>query len=238
MRFGGALRNICVFASILGNTCLSANASVIITVPGTSNPWLAGMPNGSIAGASSSHGYSGDTAPADSPAQVLGIPITDGEILTFSATGTVVHGGKDPAAGPEGITTNVTSLSNGAANGMANIDAPFDALIGVFLDDNQPDAFTLPVALDFSTQDERDFQTLSPALRQPFFIGDGLTSSSAIQEFIVPTGATRLFLGPMDDYQWNNNTGSFNVTVAIAPEPASLLLFAVTGFSLCFQRRR
>jgi hypothetical protein len=33
------------------------------------------------------------------------------------------------------------------------------------------------------------------------------------QNFIIPTGATRLFLGTMDGYGWYNNIGSFGVTV-------------------------
>ena len=43
-----------------------------LTVPGTSNPWLAGMTNGSTAGC----GY--DTAPAESPVLVSGATISSG----------------------------------------------------------------------------------------------------------------------------------------------------------------
>src|ERR1700720_24062 len=39
------------------------------------------------------------------------------------------------------------------------------------------------------------------------------TGSGSIQNFIIPTGATRLFLGTMDGYGWYNNIGSFGVTV-------------------------
>ncbi|HEY3242752.1 MAG TPA: hypothetical protein VGM03_05305 [Phycisphaerae bacterium] len=46
-----------------------------------------------------------------------------------------------------------------------------------------------------------------PGLRQPFFIGDGLTGtgSGAVQQFLVPDGATRLFLGTIDGCEWSNN---------------------------------
>src|SRR5262249_35830976 len=42
----------------------------------------------------------------------------------------------------------------------------------------------------------------------------------AVQQVVVPDGATRLFLGSMDGYGWYNNFGSFSVQVnALAPEP-------------------
>jgi hypothetical protein len=36
-----------------------------------------------------------------------------------------------------------------------------------------------------------------------------------VQTFKVPAGATRLFLGPMDGYQWSNNAGSFTAAVSV-----------------------
>ena len=46
-----------------------------------------------------------------------------------------------------------------------------------------------------------------------FFIGDGRTTSGTVQQFIVPPGATRLFIGKMDGYEWNNNFGTSTVTI-------------------------
>src|SRR5262249_20324106 len=45
--------------------------------------------------------------------------------------------------------------------------------------------------------------------------GDGLTGSGAgtPQQFIVPGGATRLFLGTVDGFQWSTNSGAFSVVV-------------------------
>jgi hypothetical protein len=96
-------------------------------------------------------------------------------------------------------------------NGIANISAPRCALLGVFLDDNVPKPSSPPGGLNFSIATERDSLTLRPALRQPFFIGSGRTSASAVKQFIAPPGATRLFLGTMDDFQWANDVGSFKV---------------------------
>jgi hypothetical protein len=62
---------------------------------------------------------------------------------------------------------------------------------------------------------------VSPGVQQVFFIGDGLTGtgSGTTQQFVVPPGATRLFLGTMDAYEWNNNAGSFGVTLGLIPTP-------------------
>lgn len=205
------------FTLILVNNFSPCNASGSQTVPGTSNLWLAGMPAGSVAGVNTRVGYSGDTAPEESPVQVGGIAISADENFSFSASGLVSQGNGTPAFGPDGNTGGITSLDDGAVNGLASITAPFDALVGVFLDGSQPSSFSPPGALDFSTQSERDFQSLSPALRQTFYIGDGLTSASIVQHFLAPAGATRLFLGTMDSYQWANNTGMYTVTVAGFP---------------------
>ena len=69
-----------------------------------------------------------------------------------------------------------------------------------------------PSYIDISFSNNIDFSTLTPQLRQPFFIGDGRDSSGQVQQFIPPTGATRLFIGTMDEYEWSNNVGGFYVT--------------------------
>jgi len=86
----------------------------------------------------------------------------------------------------------------------------------------------VPASIDFGVVG-LNFSTLSPLLQQTFFIGDGLTGngSGTVQTFIVPAGATRLYLGSVDGFGWYNNTGSFNVTVnstPAVPEPGTLLL--------------
>ena len=69
------------------------------------------------------------------------------------------------------------------------------------------------------------FTTLDPQLRQTFFIGDGQTTvGSIIQQFFVPAGATRLFLGFADGDRfqgrpafYDDNLGSLTATFSIAP---------------------
>jgi len=78
----------------------------------------------------------------------------------------------------------------------------------------QPSA---PANLDFGTQAARDYTNLSPDLKQVFFIGDCVTSSGLAQTVVVPAGATRLFLGPMDGFHWYDNVGAFTVIVTSVP---------------------
>jgi hypothetical protein len=83
-------------------------------------------------------------------------------------------------------------------------------------------------------------------LKQVFFIGNGLTSTNQVQQIIIPAGATRLFLGTADSGQWNNNIGSFTVTVtgvSAVPEPCGLVLLgtgavALLGHSAARRRAR
>ena len=118
-----------------------------------------------------------------------------------------------PTGTADGDSTYIADNLLGAENGIADVYAPIDSVIGVFLDDTQPSTTSAPAALDFSTDASRSFSTLKPLLKQPFFIGDGRDDNGNPQHFVVPTGATRLFLGNMDTYEWSNNLGSFSMSV-------------------------
>jgi hypothetical protein len=188
---------------------------VVPSVPGTANPYLSGMPNGSTC-------CGGDSAPAQSPVQVPGLTLAPGSTLTFSVTGSVNF-----VPGPSGNPPDGGVLATTPANnGISGASWPANALVGVFLDNSLPTAAPTPAGLDFSTAGSRSFTSLSPALKQAFFIGDGLTGNGigAVQTFVVPAGATRLFLGTSDGTGWFNNSGSFAVTVtATAPPPTPTL---------------
>lgn len=214
---------------------VAANAGATTIVPGTSDPWLAGMPNGSTASLE-------DTAPGQSPVQVL-LFFVPGDALSFSAAGLTDHcpAGSCLYAGPEGdAVEGSTGHVGGAENGIGNLIAPIDSLVGVFLGPAQPNLSPAPGAtLNFSTLASRDFASLSPLLKQPFFIGDGLRNDGlSVQQFIAPAGATRLYLGTMDGFGWWNNAGSFDVTATSVPEPATIVLVGAGLFGAVRRRVR
>jgi hypothetical protein len=152
----------------------------------------------------------GDVAPDQSPV-LFSSTITAGGVLRFSVTGSVNNIPFPSGLSPDG-TVDLFPHFDGAQAGIANIIAPANSLIGLFLDNSQPDSTAAPGALDFSVIG-LDFLSLSPGLKQPFFIGDGLGAGGVPQGFSAPAGATRLYLGTMDGYGWFNNFGSFEVNL-------------------------
>ena len=212
------------YAALLALTLSTPALAGPITVAGTSDPWLAGMVAGTVASTV-------DHAPAESPVLVADLALTAGQILMFSVTGGVMNHPGCPLVcdGPDGDW--LVPHYAGSEHGMSSVIAPLNSLMGVFLGDASPHLAASPVDLDFRLEGiGMDFLTLAPALRQVFFIGDGRTSGSDIQLFIVPDGATRLYLGTMDGFEWLNNSGAFLVEIGtvsdeiVTPEPASLLL--------------
>jgi hypothetical protein len=189
------MNSTCKFLVTVAWLSIAATAlaqTTTVTVPGTSDPWLAGFPNGTPDNCC-------DSAPGQSPVQVTGIPVSAGTLLRFTATGTVNHGPGLPLVGPNG-DPGEPALNIAARNGLSGISGVnIDALVGVFLGPGQPDLTPAPTTGPNNT----------PALKQVFLIG----SQNIIQ---VPVGATRLFLGTMDGFQWINNEGSFTVVIAIA----------------------
>jgi hypothetical protein len=59
--------------------------------------------------------------------------------------------------------------------------------------------------------------------------------------FVAPTGATELYLGTVDGWQWNNNVGGYNLSISAVPEPATwamlVLGLGAVGFGLRMSRR-
>jgi hypothetical protein len=115
---------------------------------------------------------------------------------------------------PDGFQTRIVSRTPGPENGISDIVAPIDALLGVFLGPDQPSHSVAPPRLSFSSLASRNYQALGPALQQVFYIGDGVTEYLKDRRVVVPAGATSLFLGPMDSFGWANNLGGFVVAVA------------------------
>jgi Flp pilus assembly protein TadG len=222
-----------MFASLTGNkgmaTCdiknvtsiavLSPAQSVNPTVLATGNPFLAGMPAGSQASVGNPHNdpdVAGTTSsPKQSPLQA-NIPFSAGQAISFDG---VVGGANNQSSTTvftaDGNLNDIETNYTGNDNNMGNINAPLNSLVGVFLDNSAPNTSPTPTPalVDYSNDTQRNFQSISPPLKQIFFIGDGRTDDGQVQQFIPPAGATRLFLATWDGYEWSNNVGSFSVTV-------------------------
>src|ERR1051326_4776592 len=179
---------------------LTVAARASLNVPGTANPWLAGMSNGSIA-------CGGDSAPSQSP--VLFQSFTPGAVLVFSVTGSTDHGGPPFGLSPDGGSLQTHSVENG----ISSNNLPISSLVGVFLDNSQPNTTPAPSAYAFASNSS----VLRPGLKQVFFIGDGLTGNGTgtSQQMVAPAGATRLFLGTQDGCTWSDNGGSFTVNITV-----------------------
>lgn len=211
-----------VFASIIGKhsqdiTVESISMRIAPTttqydIPATASPYLAGMPNGTMSSPNNPHN-SPDYAPYQSPVQVT-IPVREGTQFSFN---TITGGANndlqwseryEPDGNLSWNTSNDTAQAGGEL-GKSDMKGPINALVGVFLTDQDP-RFTqtgMPEKLDFSTAASRDFTNLAPKNAQVFFIGDGLRSNGTSQTFTVPKGATRFYLANWDGYEWNNNVG-------------------------------
>lgn len=216
-----------MFASIIGYPTVDVHATAVavvtagtsttINVAGGADPWLAGMPNGTTANFTN-QGWT-DQSPTNSPTQASGITLTPGNAVQFKFTGSVSYypGTQpfDPDGDPNWIIDDYYAAQNGnAEHGIADIYAPLTSVIGVFLDDSLPTSSAAPPVLNFSTDASRNFSSLAPMLKQPFFIGDGVMDDGVtLQNFIVPAGATRLYIGVMDGQQWSDNSGSLSTVV-------------------------
>jgi hypothetical protein len=240
------MRNLLCGLTILFAAGCVAQADVTVTVPATTDIWLAGQPNGS-----SVTGYFGtDYAPANSP---IAINVTVGDMITFFATdapgGVSVDGSNFDTTPDAGVAyPDEFGFSPGPANGISLAHLPAGALVGVFVAAGGPSGPT-PSALDFTSGGiGTAFANLSPALDQLFFIGDGLTGTGSgnPQIFTPPAGATTLYLAVSDSVGASvGNVGYITADVqgqgVSVPEPGVILLLALqlgTGLLVLLALRR
>lgn len=193
-----------------------SSAKTQVRVNAQSDPWLAGMPDKSQASACPSGyiGFPASIAPQNWPTEVKKILLRPGSHLTFKVQEgmTQVYEGKD-YFGPEGNINDLGTHNASAENGISDIRAPMNSLVGVFLGAEQPNKDSAPSTLYFS-EALRNYFTISPQLKQVFLIGNGRNNMGIQQRVIVPSGAKRLYLGIMDGCNWRDNKGSLDVEVS------------------------
>lgn len=244
------LRQISIFPALLSRkakvvaTCvmafLAASAGATqtydLSVLGTANIWGAGQ-----TGPAATPGVGGGT-----PAPF--IAVTGGGTITVSYISSLVDiNGGFGFNGPDGyqILPTITIPYNGLSAISYTNDA---ALWGTFLNDEPPSG-SPPPSLSFVGN--TSFASLSPQLKQVFFIGDGLTETGAgtRQLFLAPIGATRLYIGLADSPggfaidappgHYGDNIGSWNVRVTAVPEPDihALLVAGMLAMGIYIPRR-
>jgi hypothetical protein len=152
------------------------------------------------------------------------LAVTPGEVLTISASGTIDCGSNAPS-GPDGSTGGgtVDIQSYGGISGFGALGgiACGLSLSGVFTGSSAP-VPPPPARLDFVDGSGEGFTSISPLIDQGFFVGDGLTGTGtgSSQTFVVPAGATTLWLGFIDGQTYtsapgyyDDNSGSVSVQV-------------------------
>lgn len=227
-----------LFASVLGRAVTIRATSIVMMngrtastyVSGKGNPWLAGMPAGTVSdnyrtdsiGLQDAAGSGPNMDGSPGMIDLASAQISAGGSIKFdTVTGTASNGSGSSTVTADGNSGQIVSLgTNGTStvyqsrpmNGISNARAPINAMVAVFLNDNAPNTTAAPAALDFMSAAQRDYASISPLVKQVFFIGDGRRSNGEVQQIVVPAGATRLFIGNMDAWQWNDNTGGYTAT--------------------------
>jgi Flp pilus assembly protein TadG len=215
--------------SIVGEgSSVEPGRSTTVDVHAEANPWLAGMPQGTPA-----YGDYNDIPGRNSPVLVEfnGSGVVPGRTLRFTdISGSTYPGewsdakiamlnGGWAAAGLSGWMTDAE-----AHNGMSGLTAPTHGLMGVFLDQAVPQGKTPPGNLDFSSLSQLNQTLLKPQVRQPFFIGNGLTPNGELRKVVVPDNASRLYLGIVDQRgRWTFNIGSIRATITEESESSAIL---------------
>jgi hypothetical protein len=198
--------------------CQSGGESAALSIPSTANLYLSGMPSSTVTSW-------GDDFTDATPYGVTSIPVVAGQWISFSnASGsTSILPGSVPYAGPDGLSSmplhhgqnwNSSPNNPGPEYGIADAVIPASAITGLFLTDSAPDASAAPATVDWTlpaVAAQTSFADIG--VKQPFMIGDGLSSGGQVQRFRVPAGATRLFLSVWDGVQQNNNGGSVSATI-------------------------
>ena len=208
---------LAALALSFGHTLATADP-LVVSVSGKANIFGAGH---AAAPDVEGHGGAGILPP------VVSLPSQPGLAVTFGpVTGMACCNAEPVCFGPDGgrfgsYTQTVISSYGGISGILHGESVMF--LVGVFINGQEP-TDPAPERLDFGHAGVTDrFAELSPVLNQVFFIGDG-NANGLPQVFHVPTGATRLFLGFEDAWNfegspgyYDDNSGHLEASVSIFP---------------------
>lgn len=248
------------FVAILMASCLvplCAHAATTIVIPGTANIFGAGLsaPPPSPADAwnqahldqSGPGGLPVGLSFNPDPYLVLHFESVAGEGVGFGATSGVSTNGEGFSNQWYGSTLVSTNVSSTAALSGIQMHNRVMFLVGVFLGPALPT--TAPAVVDYTNlSNQLDFR---PALGQTFFIGDGFTDTRVQQNFYVPTGASRLYLGFADSWNfdgpaswYSDNHGRLSANLSIdpvpapTPDPATVWLLGLPLAGIWYRARR
>lgn len=200
---------------------LTGSTSTAVSVSATADLYFAGMP------ATTTDTW-GDNFASNAPYQVPSIAVVPGTYITFTNLGgtSSVVPGSVPNTGPSGSSTYVvahgqnwdgTMMYPGSDNGIADAKMGEDTLVGLFLTNSAPNLTAAPSGqVDWTNSTQINQAVYSNIVtKQPFAIGSGTTSGGTVKQFLVPPGATRLYLGVWDGVDYANNAGTVTGTVTV-----------------------
>jgi uncharacterized protein (TIGR03437 family) len=180
-----------------------------LTILGTADIWAAGLsspPN--LTGG-------GGTLPP-----MFAIPSgSAGKAVTVTNVSGIIYncGGNTCGAPAEGVAGSASySPAQGTTISGIKDDVRAQFLVGVFLNGSQP--APPPLTPDYTTSSNN--ASFTPPPGQLVYVGNGLTSSGTLRQFVIPPGATQFYLGSMDGYSPNpgyygDDSGSITATVQI-----------------------
>jgi hypothetical protein len=221
-----------VFGKMVGKSTCDVRATAVAitvvddaastTVSATGSLYLAGLP----AGGSTAFG---DTTYNANPNQVTAIDVVPGTWVSFTNTSgsCSILPGTTPYVNANGESTRPlhhgqnqdgANWGIGPENGIADAIIPGAALTGIFVTDTSPATLTAPTRVrdwgNASLANQASYTDLQT--REPFLIGTGATTGGQTKQFLVPPGATKLYLGVWDGVANYNNGGSFSTTVRLS----------------------
>jgi len=166
----------------------------VVTLPATANIYRAGrLAVTSLPGGAGSLPLQVPFDPAST--EVITFPVVSGTIGPWRSS----HHGPD--GGPEFHGTDIVAF-----NGFPGVRHRSRSLylVGVFM----PSGAGIPPQLDLSDRERVD--EYMPARGELFYIGDGRSASGAVQRFVVPTGATALYVGFADAIGFRGKPGAYD----------------------------